>query len=371
MVQFDPNIFQRGADRYAQSNQSLIQTLMGIQQQYQKEQRLKEAKISSELEKASTPEAIQARVNQGLPVSPEDQAKLETFYQMRQQNISDMMGNVVPKYPGQPPVGQPVADGQVDPRGTFDMLSPPPVESTPLDSQPAPSPISQTPKGQLEAYKSELDIIKEQKKSDIGFERKKRESEFAKSKARPKLDSSFSSLRGDVSNIAGVIDDVIDKTDWSTSGIVGSAISGVWQPSKNLEESLKTIQADAAFGRLQEMRDNSPTGGALGQVSERELALLQSAKVALSQAQSPEQLKENLARYKQIRETALKNVANAYKSDYGSYPKGFKPKKEDETEDINDTQATEQQGLEIGAIEDGYRYTGGNPQEQSSWELVE
>jgi hypothetical protein len=44
------------------------------------------------------------------------------------------------------------------------------------------------------------------------------------------------------------------------------------------------------------MRDSSPTGGALGQVTERELALLQSVAGTLDQAQSAEQLMQNLAR---------------------------------------------------------------------------
>ena len=42
------------------------------------------------------------------------------------------------------------------------------------------------------------------------------------------------------------------------------------------------------------MRDASPTGGALGQVSERELALLQNSVAALEQSQSKEQFVRNL-----------------------------------------------------------------------------
>ena len=39
---------------------------------------------------------------------------------------------------------------------------------------------------------------------------------------------------------------------------------------------LDTIKANIGFDKLQKMRDASPTGGALGQVSERELGFLQS-----------------------------------------------------------------------------------------------
>ena len=51
------------------------------------------------------------------------------------------------------------------------------------------------------------------------------------------------------------------------------------------------------------MRSASPTGGALGQVSNRELAALESAVASLDQGLSPKALRENL---KQI-ETSYKN----------------------------------------------------------------
>lgn len=48
-----------------------------------------------------------------------------------------------------------------------------------------------------------------------------------------------------------------------------------------LKSKVNTIQANLAFDKLQNMRDNSPTGGALGQVSNLELDLLKSAIEAL------------------------------------------------------------------------------------------
>src|SRR5690606_12677220 len=59
-----------------------------------------------------------------------------------------------------------------------------------------------------------------------------------------------------------------------------------------------TIKANAAFDKLQAMRDSSPTGGALGQVSERELSYLQATIGNLEQSQGAEQLEDNLKRVK-------------------------------------------------------------------------
>ena len=54
--------------------------------------------------------------------------------------------------------------------------------------------------------------------------------------------------------------------------------------SKALAGYVSSLQAELAFGRLQEMREASKTGGALGQVSEKELDLLKNSLVALDPA---------------------------------------------------------------------------------------
>ena len=68
---------------------------------------------------------------------------------------------------------------------------------------------------------------------------------------------------------------------------------------------LDTVEANIGFDKLQQMRAASPTGGALGQVSERENKLLQATYGSLSQSQSEEQFKRNLRR---LRETYLDTI---------------------------------------------------------------
>lgn len=133
-------------------------------------------------------------------------------------------------------------------------------------------------------------------------------------------------------NINNVIDQVIENADSMTTGAGGALLGAIPGTSaRDLQENLKTIEADAAFSSLQDMRDNSPTGGALGQVSERELGLLSSARAALSASQSPEQFKQNLKRYKAVRNNAFKSVAKAYESDYGQPAPWLKEKEEEKS----------------------------------------
>ena len=65
-------------------------------------------------------------------------------------------------------------------------------------------------------------------------------------------------------------------------------------PARNLQVDIDTIKANLGFKELQEMRRNSPTGGALGQIAVRELDFLQSTVASLDPGQSPTQLKRNL-----------------------------------------------------------------------------
>lgn len=94
-------------------------------------------------------------------------------------------------------------------------------------------------------------------------------------------------------------------------GLIGAGTTGVGSylsvlpgtSAKELSTVLGTIKARLGFDQLQQMRNASPTGGALGTVSNRELASLESAVASLDQGLSPKALRENL---KQI-ETSYKN----------------------------------------------------------------
>lgn len=80
-------------------------------------------------------------------------------------------------------------------------------------------------------------------------------------------------------------------TGW---GALISPIPGT--AAHNVSKLLDTVKSNIGFDKLQSMRDASPTGGALGQVSEFENRLLQAVFGSLEQSQSMEQLLFNLDR---------------------------------------------------------------------------
>lgn len=126
-----------------------------------------------------------------------------------------------------------------------------------------------------------------------------------------------------------VIDDIKKAMSaagpWTTgfTGNVASYIKGT--PSSDLGYMLEGIKANLAFDKLQAIRDASPTGGALGAVSERELSLLESAWGSVAQAQSEAQFKERLGRLITIKTEYAAKRKQAYAMDVAKFGKGAVP----------------------------------------------
>lgn len=100
-------------------------------------------------------------------------------------------------------------------------------------------------------------------------------------------------------NILETINTAASQVGGNTAGVGGVMLSKIpGSEATNLQANLETIQANLGFDQLQDMRLASPTGGALGQVSERELLALQSTVASLRQDQSPAQLRANIEKVK-------------------------------------------------------------------------
>lgn len=76
----------------------------------------------------------------------------------------------------------------------------------------------------------------------------------------------------------------------------------------DVEQLGETIRSNIGFDRLQRMRDESPTGGALGQVAVQELNALQASLGSLSTAQSAGQLVRNLERLEQQYKESMQRI---------------------------------------------------------------
>jgi hypothetical protein len=149
---------------------------------------------------------------------------------------------------------------------------------------------------------------------------KKGAQETAKFEAAfPKVRQQINSMNRDFSNLTPVIDRAIANSGFWTTGVLGKNLSALTPDAINLRNDLETIRANLGFGRLKQMREESPTGGALGQVSEMENRLLQAVDRALQQDQSAGRLKANLLDVKTNLALVQEEKNQAFRQDYGKF----------------------------------------------------
>jgi len=133
---------------------------------------------------------------------------------------------------------------------------------------------------------------------------------------KPKAKSTILDLERQTSTVNRNIDEALATiSPFST----GAASWFKFMPNSEagkLDRILGTIKANVGFDKLQRMRDNSPTGGALGQVSELENKLLQAVNGALDPTQR-DLLETNLSEIKRLYTEVLAERKAAYNTDYG------------------------------------------------------
>lgn len=98
-----------------------------------------------------------------------------------------------------------------------------------------------------------------------------------------------------LSNVLDIIKEAKTLAKQSMTTEWGSLLAPVpGTGAKDLSGKVTTLQANLSFDRLQEMRDASKTGGALGGISGPEMQLLGSTVASLDQGQSQEEFLANL-----------------------------------------------------------------------------
>lgn len=111
------------------------------------------------------------------------------------------------------------------------------------------------------------------------------------------------------------------------TGVLGMMAGYIPESARNDAEGIaSTLKAGIGFARLQRMREESKTGGALGSISEKELTALEDSIASLNFKQSPDRLLKNIG----IIQREYNNIvlrALAYDKDVGSMIKKIKTEK--------------------------------------------
>lgn len=176
----------------------------------------------------------------------------------------------------------------------------------------------------------------------------------------PKLAASFRSATNDIDvqiraaralrehpGLAGITGAIQGRIPWSITGDSNAA-----------QAMLDTMLARGTFGELQEMRNNSPTGGALGSVSDAEGRRLQAAVGRLVQAQTKEDFQQALDDYVAELQFSKNNLTTAFTDSQelitrAAQPARSAPARSNAPRQVNQTRAAQRREAERVARERG------------------
>lgn len=128
------------------------------------------------------------------------------------------------------------------------------------------------------------------------------------------LQSSVTSLDQDIQDVERLLTDDIGLK--SITGYLNANTPAIFKDATRAQALLDKIMSGAGFAALQAMRDASPTGGALGNVSNQEGAKLEKSVAAFSQAQDYDDFAAALQQYLVDLKTAQENVQAAFDETY-------------------------------------------------------
>ena len=102
------------------------------------------------------------------------------------------------------------------------------------------------------------------------------------------------------------------------TGTIAGRTPNLTNQATGAQAKLDSIKSQIFVSALQSMREASKTGGAVGNVSNREGDKLENTLAALGQAQSTEDFKKQLAKARQQLRLSQEIIKNAYDEQYGS-----------------------------------------------------
>jgi hypothetical protein len=146
-------------------------------------------------------------------------------------------------------------------------------------------------------------------------------------KKLPSLEGAVREMESKVVQTEKLLDEAETRVSVLNTGLVGQALRGIGGTGAfDLNELLKPVRTNIFTSELAQMRANSPTGGAVGNVTDVEGNKLEAALGSLDTAQSKGQLIDNIEKVRTARREVLKNLKGTlnqyrqYLSGYGEKP---------------------------------------------------
>lgn len=173
-------------------------------------------------------------------------------------------------------------------------------------------------------------VALEERKAEPGFQEIKidQKTRAAREKAYPKASAAYRSATNEIDTLIRDLRDLAAHPGLPaiTGGIEGR-LPSVSKDATAAQAKLDKILAKGQFRSLQSLRDASPTGGAVGNVSDAEGKALRDSFGALSQTQQDEDFRDQIDAVIADLEFSKRNITQAYDEEYAyrggeSQPRG-------------------------------------------------
>jgi hypothetical protein len=146
--------------------------------------------------------------------------------------------------------------------------------------------------------------------------------EAAKKAARPKVESAYVSSIEAINRQIRDIEDLESRT-FGLMGAVGPLAGRPYSPTglfgfvQGAQALIDKIKSTSGLTALQDLRQNSPTGSGVGNVSNEEGRRLENSQAALNQLQNTDDFREKLTTLKSDLQQAKSRLTDAFQRDYG------------------------------------------------------
>lgn len=219
-------------------------------------------------------------------------------------------------------------------------------------------------RGQLGVSQGQLELArqKERRIADTGEGTELAPKEIQKREAAfPKATSAVKGFENEADKLIRTLQELRDHPGLNKiTGLVGSKTLNLSDAARRAQALYDNVVAKGQFQTLQDLRNSSPTGGALGSVSDKENQTLRAAFAAINQDQSTADIKNTINQVIEDVKGSKQRIRDTYDMTYEYKNRGGTA-----------APAPAAPGApKAGTVQDGYRFKGGNPADPKSWEKL-
>jgi hypothetical protein len=212
----------------------------------------------------------------------------------------------------------------------------------------------------LDARRVSITAAAEQRKAEQGDSPLSQKDKQKREAAYPQSNAAIKGIEAKSESFINDLKALRDHPGLSQiTGLIAGRAPAVTKEGRAAQALYDKILAKGGFEMLQQMREASKTGGALGNVSNQEGKQLQASFAAIDRRQDAADVKKAL-------ETAISDVEGARTRSREAFSETYSYREQPSAAPA----PAAPKPPAVGTVQEGYRFRGGNPADQKNWEKV-